>query len=63
MADFHIGQGHQGIGRCLDRQGSAPREQSAGINQVNDAVTQMGEVTQQNAALVEEAAGEADRQP
>ncbi len=38
---------------------SASREQSAGINQVNDAVTQMDEVTQQNAALVEEAAAAA----
>ncbi|MEC5218311.1 aerotaxis receptor [Actimicrobium sp. GrIS 1.19] len=35
---------------------AASREQSAGIAQVNDAVTQMDEVTQQNAALVEQAA-------
>ena len=34
---------------------SASVEQSTGIGQVNDAVTQMDEVTQQNAALVEEA--------
>ena len=34
----------------------ASREQSVGIEQVNKAVTQMDEVTQQNAALVEEAA-------
>jgi len=35
---------------------AASQEQSAGIEQVNKAVMQMDEVTQQNAALVEEAA-------
>ena len=34
----------------------ASREQSKGIEQVNQAITQMDQVTQQNAALVEEAA-------
>ncbi len=34
-------------------------EQSSGINQINQAVSQMDEVTQQNAALVEEAAAAA----
>ena len=34
----------------------ASHEQSEGIDQVNLAITQMDEVTQQNAALVEEAA-------
>ncbi|MFO1349970.1 MAG: methyl-accepting chemotaxis protein [Gammaproteobacteria bacterium] len=34
----------------------ASQEQSTGIEQVNKAVTQMDEMTQQNAALVEEAA-------
>jgi len=34
---------------------AASQEQSAGIHQVNKAVTQMDEMTQQNAALVEEA--------
>ncbi|WP_083444645.1 methyl-accepting chemotaxis protein [Herbaspirillum rhizosphaerae] len=38
---------------------SASREQSDGIEQVNLAITQMDEVTQQNAALVEEAAAAA----
>jgi aerotaxis receptor len=38
---------------------AASREQSAGIAQVNGAVTQMDEVTQQNAALVEQAAAAA----
>ncbi len=37
----------------------ASQEQSAGIEQVNQAITQMDEVTQQNAALVEEAAAAA----
>ena len=35
---------------------SASQEQSNGIEQINTAVTQMDDVTQQNAALVEEAA-------
>ncbi|HDN26828.1 MAG TPA: methyl-accepting chemotaxis protein [Thioploca sp.] len=35
---------------------AASQEQSSGIHQVNKAVTQMDEMTQQNAALVEEAA-------
>jgi aerotaxis receptor len=38
----------------------ASREQSAGIEQVNQAVGQMDEITQQNAALVEEAAAAAE---
>jgi methyl-accepting chemotaxis protein len=38
---------------------SASEEQSRGIGQVNDAITQMDQVTQQNAALVEEAAAAA----
>lgn len=39
---------------------AASVEQSAGIDQVNAAVTSMDEVTQQNAALVEEAAAAAE---
>jgi methyl-accepting chemotaxis protein len=38
----------------------ASREQSSGIIQVNQAITQMDEMTQQNAALVEEAAASAE---
>jgi methyl-accepting chemotaxis protein len=38
---------------------SASQEQSSGILQVNEAVTQMDKVTQQNAALVEESAAAA----
>jgi len=39
---------------------SSTKEQSSGINQVNQAITQMDEMTQQNAALVEEAAAAAE---
>jgi methyl-accepting chemotaxis protein len=39
---------------------AASQEQSAGIEQVNQAITQMDQVTQQNAALVEEAAAAAE---
>jgi len=38
---------------------AASQEQTAGIDQINQAVTQMDEVTQQNAALVEEASAAA----
>ncbi|MDD5755400.1 MAG: methyl-accepting chemotaxis protein, partial [Methylococcales bacterium] len=39
---------------------SASIEQNAGIDQVHQAVTQMDNVTQQNAALVEQAAAAAE---
>jgi methyl-accepting chemotaxis protein len=39
---------------------AASREQSIGIEQVNQAIAQMDQVTQQNAALVEEAAASAE---
>jgi methyl-accepting chemotaxis protein len=38
---------------------SASQEQTAGIEQINEAITQMDTVTQQNAALVEQAAAAA----
>jgi len=38
---------------------TASREQSIGVDQVNEAITHMDQVTQQNAALVEEAAAAA----
>jgi methyl-accepting chemotaxis protein len=38
---------------------AASQEQTVGIEQINEAITQMDEVTQQNAALVEEAAAAA----
>jgi methyl-accepting chemotaxis protein len=40
--------------------GNASHEQSLGIGQINDAVTQLDNVTQQNAALVEQSAAAAD---
>ncbi|MBC8746938.1 MULTISPECIES: methyl-accepting chemotaxis protein [Paraburkholderia] len=49
----------QAVTRVTDIMGeiaAASTEQSRGIEQVNQAITQMDEVTQQNAALVEEAA-------
>jgi methyl-accepting chemotaxis protein len=39
---------------------AAGHEQSAGIEQINQAIGQMDEITQQNASLVEEAAAAAD---
>jgi methyl-accepting chemotaxis protein len=39
---------------------AASVEQSQGVSQVGDAVTQMDQVTQQNAALVEESAAAAE---
>lgn len=39
---------------------AASLEQSSGIEQVNTAITQMDDVTQQNAALVEQAAAAAE---
>ena len=39
---------------------AASREQSDGIEQVNQAITQMDQITQQNAALVEEATAAAE---
>ena len=52
----------QGITRVTDIMSeiaSASAEQTVGIEQVNEAITQMDSVTQQNAALVEEAAAAA----
>jgi len=47
------------VNEILDEISDASREQSAGIEQVNRAVVEMDQVTQQNAALVEEAAAAA----
>jgi len=52
----------QAVKRVTDIMGeisAASAEQSAGIEQVNQAVAQMDEGTQQNAALVEQAAAAA----
>ncbi len=51
------------IGRVTDIMGeisAASREQSQGVAQVGEAITQMDQTTQQNAALVEESAAAAD---
>ncbi|WP_322999479.1 methyl-accepting chemotaxis protein [Castellaniella sp.] len=48
------------VTRIMGEIASASNEQSTGIDQVNLAVTQMDQVTQQNAALVEQAAAAAD---
>ncbi|MFT5296701.1 MAG: methyl-accepting chemotaxis protein [Colwellia sp.] len=44
------------VGKMIGDIDSAGREQSAGIGEVSAAVSQMDELTQKNAALVEEAA-------
>ncbi|MFT5294530.1 MAG: methyl-accepting chemotaxis protein, partial [Colwellia sp.] len=44
------------VGKMISDIDSAGKEQSAGIGEVSAAVSQMDEMTQQNAALVEEAA-------
>lgn len=49
----------QGVSNMMNEIAMASREQSSGIAQVNQAVAQMDEVTQQNAALVEMAAAAA----
>ena len=51
----------ESVTQMMQEIADAAREQTSGIEQVNTAVTQMDEMTQQNAALVEEAsaAGEA----
>ncbi len=47
------------VNQLMGQIGVATREQSIGIAQVNDAVTDLDRVTQQNAALVEESAAAA----
>ncbi len=50
----------RGVTDIVGRISAASREQSTGIGQVSEAVTQMDRVTQQNAALVEESAAAAE---
>lgn len=50
----------QRVALLVNEISDASREQSLGIEQVTQAVTQMDDVTQQNAALVEEAAAAAE---
>jgi methyl-accepting chemotaxis protein len=47
------------VSDLLGEMGAAAHEQTIGIDQVNGAVTQLDQVTQQNAALVEESAAAA----
>ncbi|MDP5007748.1 MAG: methyl-accepting chemotaxis protein, partial [Glaciimonas sp.] len=51
-----VGQSVKRATMIMDEVSSASQEQSAGIAQVNQALIQMDHVTQQNSALVEEAA-------
>ncbi len=48
------------VGQMISEISDASREQSMGISQVGDAVTQLDQVTQQNAVLVEESAAAAE---
>jgi methyl-accepting chemotaxis protein len=50
----------RGVADIMGEINTANREQTAGIEQINEAVTQMDQTTQQNAALVEEAAAAAN---
>jgi methyl-accepting chemotaxis protein len=50
----HIVQSVQQVATIVAEITSASHEQATGIDEVNTAITQMDEVTQQNAALVEE---------
>ncbi len=50
----------QGVSTMMSEITSASVEQSAGIGQIGDAVQQLDQVTQQNAALVEESAAAAE---
>jgi uncharacterized phage infection (PIP) family protein YhgE len=57
-----ISQVKMAVGRVagvINEIAAATSQQSKGIEQINQAVTQMDQVTQQNAALVEEAAAAA----
>jgi methyl-accepting chemotaxis protein-2 (aspartate sensor receptor) len=58
MADI-VGQVHR-VGDLIAEISAATQQQTQGIAQVGDAVTQLDRVTQQNAALVEESAAAAD---
>jgi len=50
----------KGVTDIMGEISSASVEQSAGVAQVGEAITQMDQVTQQNAALVEQTAGAAE---
>jgi septal ring factor EnvC (AmiA/AmiB activator) len=50
----------QHVSQLIGEISSATSEQATGIGQVGDAINQLDQVTQQNAALVEESAAAAD---
>ncbi|MTW02417.1 hypothetical protein GM668_10025 [Duganella ginsengisoli] len=50
----------QQVSSVMNEIAAASREQEVGIEQINQAVSEMDTVTQQNAALVEEAAAATD---
>jgi methyl-accepting chemotaxis protein len=50
----------RGVTAIMSEISAASVEQTSGIEQVNQAITQMDDVTQQNAALVEQAAASAE---
>jgi aerotaxis receptor len=50
----------EGVNTIMSEIAAASQQQSAGIGQVNSAIVQMDQVTQQNAAMVEQAAGAAN---
>ena len=50
----------QRVSQMISELSNAANEQSSGIGQVNDAMVQLDQVTQQNAALVEESAAAAE---
>ncbi len=50
----------EAVSEVLGRIALASREQSAGVQEINQAIAQVDAATQQNAALVEEAAGAAE---
>ena len=57
--DSLVGQ-VQRVSQLIGEIAHANQEQNAGISQIGDAVTQLDQVTQQNAALVEESAAAAE---
>lgn len=57
---FEIVDSVKKVGDIISEIAAASQEQSAGIEQVNKAVTQMDEITQQNAALAEEASASSE---
>ncbi|SHK95796.1 methyl-accepting chemotaxis protein/aerotaxis receptor [Paraburkholderia terricola] len=55
----NVGSAIQRLTDIMGEIAAASHEQTRGIEQVNQAIAQMDQITQQNAALVEEAAAAA----